>query len=120
MAPAHPEGAKLPQGKPDNERRDSVRNRCTQPALVFEEAASETGATAWRGTVTNISHSGLAMVLQRKLQTGAVVTIQPVEFTLAEPLRGRVIHVSQHHRGWFTGFEFATRLSENELLSWLK
>ena len=120
MGPAHQEGAKLPQGKPDTERRDSVRHRCTQPVTISEEGASGAERSGWQGTVSNISHNGLAMVLHRRLQTGTVVTIQPVQLTQAKPMRSKVVHVSQHHRGWFTGLEFATPLSEKELLEWLK
>src|SRR5207244_12462991 len=85
VGPARQEGAKLPQGKADTERRDSVRHRCTQRVTISEEGASGAEGSGWQGTVSNSSHNGLAMVLHRRLQAGTAVNITPLQLTPQEP-----------------------------------
>src|SRR5262245_34981456 len=88
------------------ERRAKVRFLCNQQA--FCQPVTED--LWWQATVRNLSYSGMALVITRRLEPGMTLAIELEG--LARPVRACVIHVErQAEGGWLVGCELDQELT---------
>jgi len=99
-----------------NERRASVRVACDLDTTC--QPLSGPRASSWAARVVDISTGGLALVLDRRFEPGAMLSVRLAssDDESTRTLFLRVVHVSQHVDGaWQLGCAFASELAEEEL-----
>lgn len=108
--------AQSAQAAPDRERRVSVR---------FESNAKGTCQTlsmhresSWEATVRNISCEGIGLLLGRRFEPGALLSIELTESTgdRQRLLLARVAHATQQAEGkWLVGCTLVNPVTEEEI-----
>jgi hypothetical protein len=74
--------------------------------------------TSWPGRVLDISRNGLALVLHRRFEPGALLTMELEDHgrSIRRSIFARVMHIRPYEAGgWRLGCAFAEELSEEEL-----
>jgi hypothetical protein len=103
-----------------SERRSSERHECNVQTEGYQLGAH--GSKSWVATVTNISATGVALVLRHRVKTGTVLVIkfQSGNLNLSRPIPVRVMHVQPHSEGtWIHGCAFVRKVREEDLQSLL-
>jgi hypothetical protein len=98
------------------ERRASARISCDLDTRC--QPITGARANSWPGRVVDISVGGLALVLERRFEPGAMLSVRLAcsDEESARTLFLRVVHISPHADGsWRLGCAFASELAEEEL-----
>lgn len=106
---------------PAFERRILLRYQFAMGATG--RAISTSAKEPWAGTTQDISAGGIALVMDKRLQAGSLITIklqsQTELFTRA--LMARVLHARARDKGgWVHGCSFPSKLREDELQTILR
>ena len=102
------------------ERRAAERHECNVQTEGYQ-LGSHSNMT-WVATVTNVSATGVALVLRHRVKTGRVLVIkfQSGNRNLSRPIPVRVMHVQPHADGaWLHGCAFVRKVREEDLQSLL-
>jgi hypothetical protein len=102
------------------ERRAAERHECNVQTEGYQ-LGSHSNKT-WVATVTNISATGVALLLRHRVKTGTVLVIkfQSGNLNLSRPIPVRVMHVQPHGEGtWLHGCAFVRKVREEDLQSLL-
>src|SRR5215471_12765938 len=81
------------------------------------DTGTEDPATAWIGTVRDISAGGITVILARHFEPGTslIVDLSTDSKAPSQPRPVRVTHATAHGKGyWIIGCAFASPLSQNE------
>jgi hypothetical protein len=96
-------------------RFPTSREACCQPNMA---ATAEERDTGWLGRLRDISAGGLALLLRRRFEPGALLIIDLSDKLQAKE-RSFAVHVvhatPEGKRRWIIGCEFISPLSEEEL-----
>jgi diguanylate cyclase (GGDEF)-like protein len=101
---------------PTIDRRATARALCNRTArirLQGQEAGLEEFAT-----IRNISSAGISLHLDATLPEHTVLIVEPLAAG-ARTLLARVVHSAPEAAGWRLGCELSTRLSAEELRTWM-
>jgi hypothetical protein len=98
------------------ERRAAARVLCNRPARVRAAGDEESGEGL--GTVCNLSAEGVGLSLEEQLPLNTLVVIEPLS-PGARTLLARVVRVDGGVERWMHGCALPTRLTTEELHSWL-
>lgn len=98
---------------PRTERRAWIRFRSEQEISCQPDEVN----TAWLGKVQDVSPGGIALILRRRFEPGASLSIElTTQGDWPRRLVARVVHATQEMDGrWIVGCAFARPLSEQEL-----
>jgi hypothetical protein len=99
-----------------NERRASVRYLCNLETQCRPIAG--TAANSWPACAVDVSTGGIALVLARRFERGAILSLrlENLNGEVARTLFLRVVHATMEEGGaWRLGCSFASELSEEEL-----
>jgi hypothetical protein len=102
------------------ERRLSPRHECNLQTEGYQLGSH--GSKSWVATITNISTTGIALVMRHRIKPGRVLVIklQSGNLNLSRPIPIRVMHVHPHSEGsWLHGCAFVRKLREEDLQSLL-
>jgi serine/threonine-protein kinase len=114
-------GRQLPAGAPrrpalhasqDKERRLAVRHPCRFERVRVWPAS---GGSSWQAQLSNLSTTGLAVVVNGRLEPGAVLAVQPPSFLQdsLDSMTARVIHAqAQGPDTWVLGCQLEQDLGE--------
>lgn len=110
-------GAERVRPTADNDIRAWVRFPCEIETTFHSVVAAQ--REVWQAKVLNISAGGVALLVQRKFETGALLSL-----ALTDPdskqvrkLKVRVVHVLDKKDGsWVLGCTFVKELSDDELV----
>jgi hypothetical protein len=86
--------------------------------IFYQPGPGKADELWWLGSVRNISHGGVGIVISRRLEVGAELTIELESMTddFRRTVAARIVHRRPHKdEGWFVGCAFATPLAEEEL-----
>ena len=103
-----------------DERRSAERHECSFQTEGYQLGAH--GSKSWVATITNISATGVALVLRHRVKSGTVLVIkfQSGNLNLSRPIPVRVMHVQPHSEGtWLHGCAFVRKVREEDLQSLL-
>ena len=98
------------------ERRASVRYESNAKGSC--QTLSSHRESAWEATVRNISCDGIGLLLGRRFEPGALLTIELTESSEGRQrlLLARVAHATQQPEGgWLVGCTLVNPLSEDEI-----
>jgi diguanylate cyclase (GGDEF)-like protein len=102
---------------PAAERRASARVLCNHPARVrYQGPASAAEAVA---TVCNMSAQGMGFFFGSRLEAGTILTVEPLFAGRVKVLLARVVHATEHPRGWLHGCALSCPLNGTELDDWV-
>ena len=99
------------------EKRATARMLCNQAARVRREG--EEGRGDQFATIRNISASGVGLHLETCCAHDTILIVEPLS-PGSKALLARVVRTTAEEGGWMHGCELSTRLSEEELHSWLQ
>jgi hypothetical protein len=102
------------------ERRSAERHECNVQTEGYQ-LGSHSNKT-WVATVTNISATGVALMLRHRVKSGTVLVIkfQSGNLNLSRPIPVRVMHVQPQGEGtWLHGCAFVRKVREEDLQSLL-
>jgi hypothetical protein len=102
------------------ERRAAERHECNVQTEGYQ--LGQLGSKSWVATVTNISTTGVALLLRHRVKPGTVLVIklQSGNLNLSRPIPIRVMHIQPHSEGtWLHGCAFVRKLREEDLHSLL-
>jgi hypothetical protein len=102
------------------ERRSSPRHDCNVPTEGYQ--LGRHGNLQWVATVTNISATGVALLLRFRVKPGTVLVIklQSGNLNLSRPIPVRVMQIQpQGEDTWLHGCAFVRKLREEDLQSLL-
>jgi hypothetical protein len=118
--PAPRRGAEAGEDVGMSERRGAERHECNVQTEGYQLGAH--GSKSWVATVTNISATGVALVLRHRVKPGTVLVIkfQSGNLNLSRPIPVRVMHVQPQSEGtWLHGCAFVRKVREEDLRSLL-
>lgn len=101
------------------EERRSAERHATSRACYVKPSGKNAGV-AWGVRLSDISQSGLSIVLRVRLEPGTVLAVQPSRQALQQPLFARVVRADRHEHGWLYGCEFLRPVDDDELRRWLE
>jgi hypothetical protein len=93
------------------------RNKARRPCLEADAVLASLGEERWQAPVRDISATGIGMLLDRRLDPGALVSIELLnkchQFWHLKLLR--VIHATPHDgRRWLVGSAFVKQFTDAE------
>jgi diguanylate cyclase (GGDEF)-like protein len=106
----------LRQEWPGCERRATARVLCDRVARVRRGESGD--APEEFAMIRDLSALGVGLYLDRRLPLGSLLIIEPLA-PGAKALLARVLHASEEEGRWRHGCELSTRLSDDDLRSWL-
>jgi hypothetical protein len=101
----------------ESERRLRVRYASNLPALC-QKTDAEVHDIWLRGKISNISVSGVRLLLNRPFMANSLIVIEPYQTTNAPPrvFEARVVYTGKHEGGgWIIGCEFTEQLTQAEM-----
>ncbi len=107
--------AGAPADAPQPERRAVVRVLCNLPARVTFSGSGDEGGFA---TIRDIIHDSVHLHLDRHVDEGVLVTIEPLCESRVKTLLARVVATSADGDGWAHRCELSNHLSDDELRDW--
>lgn len=109
--------AELPPGlERGREKRAIARVLCNRIARIRRQGEDECPEEF--ATVRDLSATGTGLHLETRYPENTVLIVEPLS-PGAQALLARVVHVRSDKRGWLHGCELSTRLSADELQSWI-
>jgi hypothetical protein len=105
-----------PPPNPKAERRASVRYRSSLKGSC--QTLSAQRETSWEATVRDISPEGIGLLLERRFEPGAVLSIDVTDSRDEQSrlLLARVVHATARPEGgWLIGCELISPLSDEEV-----
>src|SRR5262245_11961981 len=97
-----------------DDRRTSVRYPCDIPCQPMARSCG----SSWRARAVDISATGIALVLDRRFEQGAILSIR-LESPDGQTIRNLLLRVvytkAQDDSSWRVGCAFGTQLREHEL-----
>jgi hypothetical protein len=102
----------------DNQSAVERRHSPRFPSDLETQCRSLKDSAAWRAQVLNISRTGLALVLSRRFEKGAVLTmdLENARQDVSRNTLARVVYVRPHDGGtWLLGCVFVNPLDDEEL-----
>lgn len=109
LGPSPPTDAKA-------ERRASVRFQSSLKGSC--QTLSAHRETSWEATVRDISPEGIGLLLSRRFEPAAVLSIELIDSRDSQPhmLLARVVHATARPEGgWLIGCELVSPLSDEEV-----
>ena len=108
-------GGPSPSANSQAERRASVRYRSSRKGSC--QTLSAHRESCWEATVRDISPEGIGLLLPRRFEPGAVLSIELIDAREEQPrlLLARVVHATARPEGgWLVGCELVSPLSDEE------
>lgn len=99
------------------DRRKHERHAC-EISMACHPLTSRT--QSWSGKIVDVSRGGVKLIVERRFERGAVLTIEVKGQSDEAPssLLARVLHVGTHVSGrWVLGCQFTPELDESEVLA---
>jgi hypothetical protein len=112
-----------PKRDPPEERRADLRHQCHRHCLVSFDRRyldGQPGSVSAEGYVSDLSASGVGLLLRREIPMGATLAITPFESAPAPLPPAQVVRSVQVGGRWRLGCRLEQRLSEQELRAWLQ
>jgi hypothetical protein len=106
----------------DDERRLRVRYASDLPALC-QRTDAEVHDIWLRGKISDVSVSGVRLVLNRPFMANSLIVIEPFQTKNVPPrvFEARVVYAGKHETGgWIMGCEFTEQLTQEEMQSLLE
>ena len=107
-----------PPSNPKAERRVSVRYESSLKGSC--QTLSAHRETSWEAVIRDISSEGIGLLLVRRFEPGAVLSIELIDSRDEQPrvLLARVVHATTRPEGgWLIGCELVSPLSDEEVRS---